>query len=59
MQLKNTSKKFCIGEKYYDFDEKEKIFYLEDAIEVDQANSTKDCNVCGEEFKNYKNLKYW
>ncbi len=57
--LKKESRRFVIGQKTIDYNEKDPIFSLKGPIQETNYTSRGNCNSCETAFKNYKVIKYW
>ena len=55
--LLEASRKFCIGNREYLFDEDEAIFFMDAPINSSLRHNTPSCNSCGENWKSDRDLK--
>jgi len=55
--LLDESKKFCIGDREYKFNEDETIFFMEGPLDPGAYHNTPDgCNTCGEKWRKASDL---
>ena len=57
-EVLEASRRFMIGDREYEFNESESIFFIEKAIDPRSYHNTPDgCNTCGEKWKKATDLQ--